>query len=152
MIYLVVSAFSLALLLVAYRLTLSRTTFHGFNRVVLLCSLALAAVVPFMHFQSVGEKAAAPITYMLNEIMVYADGSIRDLAEYCGTLRPNWSKAWVQSSAYSLNAQLPYPHRRRSPEIPRFAVSWTPDRDCRIVRVEWIHHGPSHHSNPRRQL
>ncbi len=77
MIYLVVSAFSLALLLVAYRLTLSRTTFHGFNRVVLLCSLALAAVVPFMHFQSVGEKAAAPITYMLNEIMVYADGSIQ---------------------------------------------------------------------------
>ena len=77
MIYLVVSAFSLAMLLVAYRLTLSRTTFHGFNRVVLLCSLALAAVVPFMHFQSVGEKAAAPITYMLNEIMVYADGSIQ---------------------------------------------------------------------------
>ena len=77
MIYLGVSAFSLAWLLVAYRLTLSRTTFHGFNRVVLLCSLALAAVVPFMHFQSVGEKAAAPITYMLNEIMVYADGSIQ---------------------------------------------------------------------------
>jgi len=78
---------------------------------------------------------------------VYADGSVRDLAEYCGTLRPAWSKAWVQSSAYSHNAQLPYPHRRRSPEIPRFAVSWTPDRDCRIVRVEWVHHGPSHHSS-----
>ena len=43
MIYLVVSAFSLALMLVVYRLTLSRTTFHGFNRGVLLCSLALAA-------------------------------------------------------------------------------------------------------------
>ncbi|MBQ9337749.1 MAG: hypothetical protein IJS14_10690 [Lentisphaeria bacterium] len=78
---------------------------------------------------------------------VYADGSVCDLAEYCGTLRPNWSKAWVQSSAYSPHAQLPYPHRRRSPEIPRFAVSWTPDRDCRIVRAEWLHHGPSHHSS-----
>lgn len=51
MIYLVVSAFSLALMLVVYRLTLSRTTFHGFNRGVLLCSLALAALVPFCAFQ-----------------------------------------------------------------------------------------------------
>ncbi|MBO7115051.1 MAG: M56 family metallopeptidase [Bacteroidaceae bacterium] len=75
MIYLVVSAFSLALMLVVYRLTLSRTTFHGFNRGVLLCSLALAALVPFVHFQSVSGKAAAPITYMMNEIMVYADAS-----------------------------------------------------------------------------
>ena len=73
MIYLVVSAISLAMMLVVYRMTLSRTTFHGFNRAVLLCSLALAAVVPFMHFQSVSEKAAAPISYMMNEIMVYAD-------------------------------------------------------------------------------
>ena len=73
MIYLVVSAISLAMMLVVYRMTLSRTTFHGFNRAVLLCSLALAAIVPFMHFQSVSEKAAAPISYMMNEIMVYAD-------------------------------------------------------------------------------
>ena len=73
MIYLVVSAFSLALMLVVYRLTLSRTTFHGFNRVVLLCSLALAAIVPFVHFQTLSSKAAAPISYMMNEIMVYAD-------------------------------------------------------------------------------
>ena len=75
MIYLIVSAFSLAMMLVVYRLTLSRTTFHGFNRGVLLCSLALAATVPFMHFQSVSEKAAAPFTYMMNEIMVYADAT-----------------------------------------------------------------------------
>ena len=73
MIYLVVSAFSLALMLVVYRLTLSRTTFHGFNRGVLLCSLALAAIVPFVHFQTLSSKAAASISYMMNEIMVYAD-------------------------------------------------------------------------------
>lgn len=77
MIYLVVSAISLALMLVVYRLTLSRTTFHGFNRGVLLCSLALAAIVPFMHFQSVSEKAAAPISYMMNEFMVYADATVQ---------------------------------------------------------------------------
>lgn len=77
MIYLVVSAISLALMLVVYRLTLSRTTFHGFNRAVLLSSLALAAIVPFMHFQSVSEKAAAPISYMMNEFMVYADATVQ---------------------------------------------------------------------------
>ena len=41
MIYLVVSAFSLALMLVVYRLTLSRTTFHGFNRGVCCAHLLL---------------------------------------------------------------------------------------------------------------
>ena len=76
MIYLVVSAISLALMVAVYRLTLSHTTFHGFNRYVLLASLALAAVVPLMHFKNVSSKAMAPISYMMNEIMVYADGSM----------------------------------------------------------------------------
>ena len=75
MIYLIVSAISLALMVMVYRLTLSRTTFHGFNRYVLLTSLALAAVLPLTHFQSVSRVASAPVAYMLNEITVYADGT-----------------------------------------------------------------------------
>ena len=75
MIYLIVSAISLALMVTVYRLTLSRTTFHGFNRFVLLATLALAAVIPVMHFQSISSRASAPINYMLSEIMVYADGT-----------------------------------------------------------------------------
>lgn len=75
MIYLIVSAISLALMVAVYRLTLSRTTFHGFNRFVLLATLALAAVIPVMHFQSISSRASAPINYMLSEIMVYADGT-----------------------------------------------------------------------------
>ncbi len=75
MIYLIVSAVSLALMVAVYRLTLSRTTFHGFNRFVLLATLALAAVIPLMHFQSISSRASAPISYMLGEIMVYADGT-----------------------------------------------------------------------------
>lgn len=75
MIYLIVSAISLALMVTVYRITLSRTTFHGFNRFVLLATLALAAVIPVMHFQSISNRASAPINYMLNEIMVYADGT-----------------------------------------------------------------------------
>lgn len=76
MIYLIVSAISLALMVTVYRITLSRTTFHGFNRFVLLATLALAAVVPVMHFQSISSRASAPINYMLSEIMVYADGTM----------------------------------------------------------------------------
>lgn len=76
MIYLIVSAISLALMVTVYRLTLSRTTFHGFNRFVLLTTLALAAVIPVMHFQSISTRASAPINYMLSEIMVYADGTM----------------------------------------------------------------------------
>jgi len=76
MIYLIVSAVSLALMVAVYRLTLSRTTFHGFNRFVLLATLAFAAVVPVMHFQSISSRASVPINYMLSEIMVYADGTL----------------------------------------------------------------------------
>lgn len=75
MIYLIVSAISLALMVIVYRITLSRTTFHGFNRYVLLSSLALAAVLPLMHFQGIGSKASAPVAYMLNEITIFADGA-----------------------------------------------------------------------------
>ena len=75
MIYLIVSALSLALMLIVYRITLSHTTFHGFNRFVLLSSLALAAVLPLMHFQGISSKAAAPVVYLLDEIIVYADGA-----------------------------------------------------------------------------
>ncbi len=74
MIYLIVSAISLALMVTVYRLTLSRTTFHGFNRFVLLATLALAAVVPVMHFQSISSRASAPISYVMSEIRVYAEG------------------------------------------------------------------------------
>ena len=75
MIYLFVSAISLAMMVIVYRLTLSRTTFHGFNRFVLLVSLGLAATVPLMHFQGVSNVASAPVSYVLNEITVYADGT-----------------------------------------------------------------------------
>ena len=78
---------------------------------------------------------------------LYADGSMEDLRAHCGTLREAWEKAWVQSSAYSPYPQLPYPHRRRSMNTPRFALVWTPDRDCRIVCAEWIHSGPGRHSS-----
>ena len=62
-------------MVIVSRLTLSRTTFHGFNRYVLLASLALAAIVPLVHFQGVGIKTVGTLAYMINEITVFADSA-----------------------------------------------------------------------------
>ena len=78
---------------------------------------------------------------------VYEDGSTQDISGHCGTLREKWGPAFTQSTAYSPAAQLPFPHRRRSMDTPRFAVVWTPQRDCRIVCAEWIRSGPGRHSS-----
>lgn len=73
------------------------------------------------------------------------DGSLQDLSPFCGTLRKNWSKIRVWTDAYSPAAQLTAPHRRRSMDMTRFALSWTAEYDCRIVYAEWIHWGPGGH-------
>ena len=46
MIYLVLSAVCLALLYGVYRLALSRTTLHRFNRIMLLSIIGLSAILP----------------------------------------------------------------------------------------------------------
>ena len=109
----------------------------------------------YLNFQVVEAKKKVPVLefYSVNGAFigcfaVKADGSVSDISAHCGTLREQWDrKAWVQASAYSPAAQLPYPHRRRSMNTPRFALSWTPDCDCRIVCAEWIHNGPGRHSS-----
>ena len=73
MMYLIISALSLAMMLLVYRVAMTRSTYHGFNRFVLLSSLALAAVIPLVHFNGVGERAARTAGVLLDEITVYAD-------------------------------------------------------------------------------
>ena len=73
MMYLVISALSLAMMLLVYRVAMTRSTYHGFNRFVLLSSLAAAAVIPLVHFNGVGERAARTAGVLLDEITVYAD-------------------------------------------------------------------------------
>ena len=51
MIYLVLSAVTLALLYGVYRLVLSRTTLHRFNRTVLLSILALSFILPAVRIE-----------------------------------------------------------------------------------------------------
>ena len=56
MIYLVLSAVTLALLYGVYRLVLSRTTLHRFNRTVLLSILALSFILPAVRIDAISER------------------------------------------------------------------------------------------------
>ena len=108
----------------------------------------------YLNFHIVEGRAGERTTEFFSEngsfagcFAVYAEGTVLDLSEHCGTLRKKWGSAYCQSTAYSPAAQLPYPHRRRNMDTPRFAVVWTPDRDCRIVCAERIRSGPGRHSS-----
>ncbi len=57
MIYLVLSAVCLALLYGVYRLALSRTTLHKFNRTVLLSILVLSFILPAVRIDAIAERA-----------------------------------------------------------------------------------------------
>lgn len=76
MMYQVISALSLAMMLLVYRVAMTRSTYHGFNRIVLLSSLAAAAVIPLVHFNGVGERAARTAGVLLDEFTVYADAPV----------------------------------------------------------------------------
>ena len=70
MIYLVLSAVTLALLYGVYRLVLSRTTLHRFNRTVLLSILALSFIVPAIRIDGLSvfpDKRAIVDTSLLPE-------------------------------------------------------------------------------------
>lgn len=76
MTYLIISAVSLAMMLLVYRVAMTRSTYHGFNRIVLLSSLAAAAVIPLIHFNGVGERAAHTASVLIDEFTVYADAPV----------------------------------------------------------------------------
>ena len=70
MIYLVLSAVTLALLYGVYRLVLSRTTLHRFNRTVLLSILVLSFILPAIRIEGLSvfpDKRAIVDTPLLPE-------------------------------------------------------------------------------------
>ena len=77
---------------------------------------------------------------------IYNDGQIENLQNYCGTLKESWNNSRIQSSAYSLQGQLPYPHRRRSMNTSRYAVVYTPQRECKLLCIELKRKSPGNHS------
>ena len=80
MMYLVISALSLAMMLLVYRVAMNNSTYHGFNRFVLLSSLATAAVIPLVHFNGVGERAVRTVSVLLDGFTVYADAPAMESA------------------------------------------------------------------------
>lgn len=75
MIYLVLSAVCLALLYGVYRLALSRTTLHRFNRILLLSILVLSAVLPTIRIDGIklnNKVADAPTSKSVPQYL-YAD-------------------------------------------------------------------------------
>ena len=67
MIYLVLSAVTLALLYGVYRLVLSRTTLHRFNRTVLLSILALSFILPAVRIDAIGESPLLHVSSLVPE-------------------------------------------------------------------------------------
>ena len=67
MIYLVLSAVTLALLYGVYRLVLSRTTLHRFNRTVLLSILVLSFILPAVRIDAFGDSPLLRVSNLLPE-------------------------------------------------------------------------------------
>lgn len=73
--YLVLSVFTLTLLYGVYRLVLSRTTLHRFNRILLLSILVLSAVLPAVRIDglNLNNKVADAPTEKSAPQYLYAD-------------------------------------------------------------------------------
>ena len=65
MIYLVLSSVCLALLYGVYRLALSRTTLHRFNRIMLLSIIGLSAILPAIRISAIGDS---PLLHVQNSV------------------------------------------------------------------------------------
>ena len=68
MLYILSWAFCLALLLAVYKIFLSGTTFHRFNRFLLLGFLALSAVLPLCHIETEHTEIAIANTEFVRTI------------------------------------------------------------------------------------
>ena len=74
MIYLVLSSLCLALLYGVYRVAMSRTTLHRFNRVMLLSILVLSAILPAIRISAIGAIGAtgaigdSPLLHVQNSV------------------------------------------------------------------------------------
>ena len=74
MIYLVLSALCLALLYGVYRLTLSRTTLHRFNRIILLSIIGLSAILPAIRISAISAIGDSPLLHVPEEPAIDAIG------------------------------------------------------------------------------
>ena len=67
MIYLVLSSLCLALLYGVYRLALSRTTLHRFNRIMLLSIIGASAILPAIRISAIGDSPLLQVPNSVDE-------------------------------------------------------------------------------------
>ena len=81
MIYLIISTISLAMMVAIYRLVLSNSADHRFNRFVLLTSLALAALLPLVHFDMREAEQTGVVNIILDEFSLFATGPSAQISQ-----------------------------------------------------------------------
>ena len=72
-VYIIKSAFCLALFYLFYRLLLSKETFHRFNRIALLGLLALSCLVPLVEVSSGATNEISRQFLTLEEMLMMAE-------------------------------------------------------------------------------
>ena len=77
-VYVIKSAFCLALFYLFYRLLLSKETFHRFNRIALLGLLALSCIVPLMKVNAEASNEINRQFLSLEEMLMMADVPVSD--------------------------------------------------------------------------
>ena len=77
-VYIIKSAFCLALFYLFYRLLLSKETFHRFNRIALLGLLALSCIVPLMKVNTEASNEINRQFLSLEEMLMMADVPVSD--------------------------------------------------------------------------
>ena len=77
-VYIIKSAFCLALFYLFYRLLLSKETFHRFNRIALLGLLALSCIVPLMKVNAEASNEINRQFLSLEEMLMMADVPVSD--------------------------------------------------------------------------
>ncbi|MBE6282086.1 MAG: TonB family protein [Bacteroides sp.] len=91
-VYILKSAFCLALFYLFYRLLLSRETFHRFNRVALLCLLVLSCVVPLIEVGSEGVNEINRQFLSWEEMLLMSELQTSEVAEAETVLSWGWKE------------------------------------------------------------
>lgn len=91
-VYILKSAFCLALFYLFYRLLLSKETFHRFNRVALLCLLVLSCVVPLIEVGSEGANEINRQFFSWEEMLLMSELQTGEVAEAETVLSWGWKE------------------------------------------------------------
>ena len=107
MIYLVLSSLCLALLYGVYRLVLSRTTLHRFNRIMLLSILGLSAILPAIRISGIDTIGDRPLLHVRNLAKEESYSGSKGDSPQLNQLPAEWSEEIVAEYAAVEEAPAP---------------------------------------------